>query len=78
VTIEGSEDALTAAALDIAEETGVWLFESPVACPIDGLSMFEITVRGASLDLTPPEAADLVARLQMQIRRRMAGSAIDR
>ena len=61
------------AALDTAEETGLWLFDAPTPQPIDGLAMFEITVRCASLDVSPEQAAEAVARLQTHLARRMAG-----
>ncbi|MBM3597778.1 MAG: threonine aldolase [Alphaproteobacteria bacterium] len=62
VIVEGACDRAREAALGISEETGVWLFDDPVDCPIQGLAMFEITVREAAFELTIDEIRDVVGR----------------
>ncbi len=68
VTLEGDPGAAREAALAVAETTGIWLFDDLEDCPVQGLSTFEVTVRGAAFELTPDEVLDAVGRLAEAIR----------
>jgi threonine aldolase len=70
VTLPGTSAAARKAALDIAQERGVWLFDDLVDCPVQGLVSFEVSVRGATLELDDLQIADLIGDL----RRRCAAS----
>ena len=68
VQVEGDPAHAMAAALEVSAETGIWLFDKPVDSPFTGTVMFEITVRGATLDLADDEIRDLVARYAKTLR----------
>jgi len=69
VTLPGRPAAARQAGLDIARETGLWLFDELVDCPVQGLVSFEVSVRGATLDLDDLE----IGRLIDDFRLRCAG-----
>jgi threonine aldolase len=68
VQVEGDPAHAMAAALEVAEESGIWLFDKPVDSPFTGTAMFEITVRGATIGLADDEIRDLVARYAKTLR----------
>lgn len=68
VTFEGDPLAAREAALTVAETTGIWLFDQLEDCPIQGLSMFESTVRGAAFELSEEEIVDAVSKLAARAR----------
>lgn len=78
VMLEGDPGQAMEAALDVAETTGIWLFDEPVVCPIQGMSMFEITVRGATMELNDVEIRDVVARFADALATRGADSGARR
>jgi threonine aldolase len=51
VTLPGSPTAARQARLDIARETSIWLFDELADCSVQGLVSFEISVRGATVEL---------------------------
>ncbi|MBV9522464.1 MAG: threonine aldolase [Alphaproteobacteria bacterium] len=59
--LPGDPAAAMPAALDLAEATGVWLLDRMVECPIQGMVMFEITVRPRMLEIGVGEVRDAVA-----------------
>jgi threonine aldolase len=63
VALRGDYEKLTSAALQVAERTGLWLFDLPLISPIQGLAMFEITIREAALDVSVQEAVQAVSLL---------------
>lgn len=64
IAMPGDQDRLAEAAIEVAERTGLWLFDLPVISPVQGMAMFEITVREAALDVSVEEAVQAVALLQ--------------
>lgn len=62
VYLRADYEKLSQAALDIAEETGTWLF-SPVASQLPMYQKFELTVGEASLDLSSQDIAQLFKML---------------
>jgi threonine aldolase len=56
--IRGERDKLEAAALDVARETGVWLFYWLAPTPLPGFTMLELTVGEATLDLSGQEIVE--------------------
>jgi len=64
IALQGDQDSLVDAAIEVAEQTGLWLFDLPVVSPIQGMAMFEITIREAALDVSVEEAVKAVALLQ--------------
>jgi threonine aldolase len=64
--IRGERDTLEAAALDVAQETGTWLFYRLAPTLLAGLTMFELTVGEATLDLSGKE---IVALFQLLLSR---------
>ncbi|GCE30416.1 hypothetical protein KDA_59000 [Dictyobacter alpinus] len=63
VFIRGDREQLTEAALDIAEETGTWLFGPLVATQLPAYQKFELTVGDPSLDLSTDEIVTLFEKL---------------
>jgi len=63
VFIRGEQDKLEAAALDIAQETGTWMFYRLAPTPVLGITMFELTVGEATLDLSDKEIVALFEML---------------
>lgn len=63
VFIEGEREALEAAALAIAKETGVWLFSGLAPTALPQYQKFELTVGEATLDLSDQEIRALFHRL---------------
>jgi len=57
--IRGKRDKLEAAALDVARETGTWLFYRLAPTLLPGLTIFELTVGEATLDLSGQEIVEL-------------------
>ena len=57
--IRGEQDKLEAAALDVARETGIWLFYRLAPTLPPGLTLFELTVGEATLDLSGQEIVDV-------------------
>ncbi len=68
--LPGDPAAAMAAALDVAEATGTWLFDRTVDCPIEGMVMFEITVRPTMLEIGIDEVRDAVAHFAERLRAR--------
>ena len=64
VALQGECDDLVDAAIEVAEHTGLWLFDLPLVSPIQGITMFEITVRKAALDVSVEEAVRAVSMLR--------------
>ncbi len=56
--IRGEREKLEAAALDVARETGIWLFYRLAPTQIPGLTLFELTVGEATLDLSDQEIVE--------------------
>ena len=61
--VPGRVDALKAAHLDLARETGVWLFGNFAETIFPGLAMAEISIGDAAEDLSDDEVARLATRL---------------
>jgi threonine aldolase len=61
--IRGERDALERALLEVAAETGVWLFHPLRPCQLPGHWMTEWVVGDASLDVAPGETAELLRRV---------------
>jgi threonine aldolase len=57
--LRGGRDALEAAALDVARETGIWLFYRLAPTPLPGFTLFELAVGEATLDLSGQEIVDV-------------------
>jgi len=64
IALQGDQDRLVEAAIEVAERTGLWVFDLPVDSPIQGIAMFELTVRGATLDVSAEEAVQAISLLQ--------------
>jgi threonine aldolase len=60
VFLQGDRVRLQTAALDVARESGVWLFGDLTPTEVPFVSKFELTVGDASLELTGEEAAALL------------------
>jgi len=57
--IRGERDKLEAAALDVARETGIWLFYRLAPTLLPGFTLFELTVGEATLDLSGQEIVEV-------------------
>ena len=57
--IRGEQEKLEAAALDVARETGTWLFSWLAPTLLPDFSLFELTVGEATLDLSGQEIVDV-------------------
>ena len=57
--IRGERGKLEAAVLDVAKETGIWLFNQLAPTVLPDLSLFELTVGEATLDLSGQEIVDV-------------------
>jgi threonine aldolase len=66
--LRGERDKLAAAILDIAKETGTWLFYRLAPTFLPSYTMFELTVGEATLDLSNEEIAGLFQMLLAQIK----------
>ena len=64
VALHGDQESLADAAIEVAEQTGLWLFDARVYSPIQGMAMFEITVREAALDVSVEEAVQAISLLR--------------
>jgi len=64
IALHGEQGDLVDAAIEVAEQTGLWLFDLPVNSPIQGLAMFEITVREAALDVSVEQAVAAISLLR--------------
>ena len=69
VTFEGTAAGARRARLEIAQASGVWLFEELVPLPITGLVSFEVTVREGAFALSDGEIRSLVEDLVARARR---------
>ncbi|MEU8584397.1 threonine aldolase family protein [Streptomyces abikoensis] len=56
-------EALTAAGVRLAEETGTWVFNRWDAAPVPGLAVTEVTVAASALAWTPAAVRDAVGAL---------------
>jgi threonine aldolase len=67
--LRAQSDALGAAVLEIASETGVWLFSpsAPQPTSLPSYQKIELTVGEATLDLTNKEIEDLFGRLLTKV-----------
>ena len=64
VFVRGDKDRLESAALKVAQESGVWLFNLPLApCQVPGYYKFELPVGDATLDLSLDEIETLLKRV---------------
>lgn len=68
VVLEGDENRLLEQAIGVSRDTGLWLFDWILPTAIQGLACFEITVRDASLDVSPEEAAKAIGMLAERLR----------
>ncbi len=66
--IRGEREKLEMAALDVAQETGTWLFSWLAATSIPGVARFELTVGEATLDLSGEEIGALFEMLFRRVR----------
>src|SRR5260221_633305 len=66
--IRGERDKLEAAALDVARETGIWLFYRLAPTPLPGFTLFELTVGEATLDLSGREIVEVFQMLLMRVK----------
>jgi threonine aldolase len=64
IALQGNQDRLIEAGIEVAERTGLWVFDLPVDSPIQGIAMFELTVRGATLDVSAEEAVQAISLLR--------------
>jgi threonine aldolase len=64
VALQGEQDNLVDAAIEVAEQTGLWLFDLPLISPIQGMAMFEITIREAALHVSVEEAVQAISLLR--------------
>lgn len=64
VALHGDQARLVEAALAVAEQTGLWLFDLPVPPCVQGMAMFEITIRQAALDVSLEEAVQAITLLR--------------
>jgi threonine aldolase len=64
IALQGEQDNLVDAAIEVAEQTGLWLFDLPLISTIQGIAMFEITIREAALDVSVEEAVQAIALLR--------------
>ncbi len=76
VTIETGGADLMEAALDVAEDTGLWLTTMPPAYRIEGLATFEITVREGAMALSDAEIVEGILALQRTLARRNADGKV--
>ena len=74
VTIETGGTDLMAAALEVAAESGFWLFESTLEAPGGGFGRFEVTVREGAMALGDGEIVEGIRDLQAALARRRATS----
>ncbi len=63
VTLAGSNERLLQARDRVAEDLEVWLFDETLDCIDQNKSRFEVTVRGAALQLSEAEVVEAVHRL---------------
>ena len=61
--LRGEQARLEAVALEIAKETGIWLFSWLAPTMLPGLTMFELTVGEATLDLSDQEIVTVFQQL---------------
>jgi threonine aldolase len=64
IALHGDQNNLVDAAIEVAEQTGLWLFDLPVISSVQGMAMFEITIRQAALDVSLEEAVQAIALLR--------------
>ena len=64
IAFPGEQDSLVDAAIEVAEQTGLWLYDLPLISPIQGIVMFEITIREAGLDVSVEEAVQAISLLR--------------
>lgn len=73
IVLEGDEQQLDAARLDVAEATGIWPYRRAVPSPIEGLAVFEVVILDAALELSEAEIAGCIRQLAERLRARSAG-----
>ncbi|GAC1350747.1 MAG: aminotransferase class I/II-fold pyridoxal phosphate-dependent enzyme [Ktedonobacteraceae bacterium] len=61
--LRGEREKLVNAALEVSQETGVWLFQGLMPTPLPDYSTFELVVGDATLDLSNEEIGHLFERL---------------
>jgi threonine aldolase len=66
--MRGEREKFEAAALDIAQKTGIWMFSRLAPTRIPGVTMFELTVGEATLDLSGEEIVALFEMLFSRVR----------
>jgi hypothetical protein len=66
--MRGEREKFEAAALDIAQKTGTWMFSRLAPTRIPGVTMFELTVGEATLDLSGEEIVALFEMLFSRVR----------
>ncbi len=76
VILETGGADLMEAALDVAESSGLWLFNEPLDSPYDGLGVFEITVREGAMALSEEEIVEGVLALQRALAEQSAGGKV--
>lgn len=76
VSLETGGADLMEAALDVAEESGLWLFNATLMSPYDGRGLFEITVREGAMALSDAEIVEGVVALQQALARRNAAEKV--
>ncbi len=76
VSLETGGADLMEAALDVAEESGLWLFNATLISPYDGRGLFEITVREGAMALSDAEIVEGVVALQRALARRNAAEKV--
>jgi threonine aldolase len=63
VFLRGERERLLAAALEVAQETGIWVFRGLAPTILPAYQRLELTVGDASLDVSKEELADIFHRL---------------
>jgi threonine aldolase len=61
--LRGSSHGLQLAALEVAQETRVWMFDRTWTSPLPGQALVEFTVGDATLELSPQEVGELFRKL---------------
>lgn len=61
--LRGDRERLIAAALDLAQETGIWTFDRLANSPLPAVQRLELTVGDATLDLSVDEIVGLFGRI---------------
>jgi hypothetical protein len=67
LVMRAERDTLEAAGLDVAQQTGTWLFYRLAPTLLPGFTLFELTVGEATLDLSGNEIVALFEMLLRQV-----------